>query len=210
MNALNVALTWLAEHGYWFVLAGMVAAFCVRDPVRRRKLVRILLICAGVIVGSIFLAAAYGKLKPLAGFAWSRASIKTSIFFFSMQVESYQILSPAASNFVAHVLPFFELGLGLWLVSGVGLRFSSALAALVFIGFMGAIGYAYYHGLKIDCGCGIGPAEQAGPGTLFRDGVKFLLPTLILLAGSIWIRRSPGSARVPQSAATTAQIPSAQ
>ena len=207
MNTLNAALTWIAENGYWFFLAGVVAVLCMREPRKRRNLLRVLLAVGGIIVGSIFLAAAYGKLKPLGAFAWSRASIRTSIFFFSMQVESYQILSPATSNFVAHVLPFFELGLGLWLVSGAGRRFSSALAALVFIAFMGAIGYAYYHGLKIDCGCGIGPPVEAGPAALLRDGLRFLLPSILLTIGAFWVRRTPaGASAAAPAPATSASL----
>jgi uncharacterized membrane protein YphA (DoxX/SURF4 family) len=154
-------------------------------------------------VGSIFLTAAYGKLKPLPGFAWSWRSARISISMFAIQVESYQILSPGTANLVAHLLPFFEIFLGLWLVSGIGRRFSSLLAALVLCGFMIAISYAYHKGLKIDCGCGVGPPEEAGPAALLRDGLKFLLPTLILLGGSFWIRRKPNVAAASDVAPAT-------
>ncbi|MGC2330266.1 MAG: MauE/DoxX family redox-associated membrane protein [Candidatus Acidiferrales bacterium] len=203
MNALGSLLTWLALDGYWFVLAGLVAAFCIRDTQKRRSVVGILLIFGGIMVGSIFLAAAYGKLKPLPGFAWSWRSARISISMFAIQVESYQILSPGAANLVAHLLPFFEIFLGLWLASGIGRRFSSILAALVLSVFMIAISYAYHKGLKIDCGCGIGPPEEAGPAALLRDGLKFLLPTLILLAGSFWIRHRPGAESVSGARAAT-------
>lgn len=209
MNALNSVLTSIAEYGYWFVLAGLIAAFCVRDPRKRRTLVRILLVFGGIIVGSIFLAAAYGKLKPLPGFAWSWRSVKISISLFAIQVESYQILSPAAAKLVAHALPFFELFLGLWLITGVGRRFSSLLATLVLCGFMIAISYAYHKGLKIDCGCGIGPPVEAGPSALLRDGLKFLLPSLLLTIGAFWIHHKPGAASVsaPATATTTPPLP---
>ena len=196
-------MTWLALHGYWFILAGLVAAFGIRDPQKRRSVVRILLIFGGILVGSIFLTAAYGKLKPLPGFDWSWRSARISISMFAIQVESYQILSPGAANLVAHLLPFFEIFLGLWLVSGIGRRFSSLLAALVLCAFMIAISYAYHKGLKIDCGCGVGPPEEAGPAALLRDGLKFLLPTLILLAGSFWIRRKPNAGSVSDVAPAT-------
>jgi Methylamine utilisation protein MauE len=208
METLNVGLTWLAMHGYWFVFAGLVASFCVRDHRKRRTFVRVLLVFGGIILGSIFLAAAYGKFKPLPGFAWSWRSVRTSMLLFSMQVESYQILSPAASSLLAHVLPFFELFLGLWLFSSIWLRFSSLLASLVFVGFMAAIAYAYHRGLHIECSCGVGPNEDVGPGALLRDGLKFLLPSLIVMFGSFWVRREPGSAPTPQPAtATPAQAP---
>jgi len=204
MNTLNAVLTWIAENGYWFVLAALVATFCVRDPRRRRNLVRVLLVFGGIIVGSIFLAAAYGKLKPLPGFSWSWRSVKISISMFAIQVESYQILSPAGSIFVARTLPFFELFLGLWLFSGIGSRFSGLLATLVFCAFMIAISYAYHKGLKIDCGCGIGPPVEAGPAALLRDGLRFLLPSLLLMIGAFWVRSKPAPAPASSPATATA------
>jgi uncharacterized membrane protein YphA (DoxX/SURF4 family) len=209
MNTLDLLLTWVAEHGYWFVLAALVAVSCVRDPRKRPTLVRTLLIFGGIVVGSIFLAAAYGKLKPLAGFPWSWRSMKVSISLFAIQVESYEILSPAAANLVAHVLPFLELCLGLWLVTGIGRRFSSLLATLVLCAFMIAISYAYHKGLKIDCGCGIGPPEEAGPTALLRDGVKFLLPSLLVTIGAFWIHHKPRavSRPAPAPASTTPSLP---
>ena len=207
MNTLNAALTWIAENGYWFFLAGVVAVLCVREPRKRRNLLRVLLAVGGIIVGSIFLAAAYGKLKPLPGFPWSWRSTRISISMFAIQVESYQILSPAASNWVAHVLPFFEVFLGLWLVSGLGRRFSALLATVVFIGFMIAISYAYHKGLKIDCGCGIGPPVEAGPAALLRDGLRFLLPSILLTIGAFWVCRTPaGASAAAPAPATSASL----
>jgi hypothetical protein len=199
MKLLGWVLTQLAEYGYWFILAGLIATFCVRNPDTRRKLVRVLLIFGGIIVGSIFLAAAYGKMKPLPGLHWSWASIRTSIAFFAIQVESYQILSPQAANAVAHLLPLAELFLGLWLVSGIGRRFSGVVASLALCGFMIAITSAYLRGLKIDCGCGVGPSEEAGPAALARDGLRFLLPALLVTSGAFWIRREqrPPSVAAP-------------
>jgi uncharacterized membrane protein YphA (DoxX/SURF4 family) len=197
MNTAGIVLNWVALHGYWFVLCGLIAAFCIRNPQKRRTVVRILLVFGGIILGSIFLAAAYGKLKPVFGFPWSWASVRLSISFFAIQVESYQILSPAAANFVAHTLPFAEIFLGLWLVSGIARRLSTLVASIVLLAFMIAIAYAYRHGLKIDCGCGIGPPEEAGPGALARDGLRFLLPTLIVMAGAFWLRRKTTEVATP-------------
>lgn len=203
MDTLAAALNWLAEWGFIFVVAGAIAAFCVRDPLKRRSLVRALLVVGGIVLGSIFLAAAYGKLKPIPGFPWSWASLKTSLLLFAMQVESYQMLSSSAANAVAHILPFVELFLGLWLVSGVWKRYSSLVASLVFVGFMIAIYSAYRRGLKIDCGCGVGPPEEAGPAALLRDGMRFLLPALIVTTGAFWLRKQPAAspaAAAPESA----------
>ncbi len=203
MDALGSVLNWLAEWGFIFVLAGLIAFFCARKPAQRRYLMRALLLVGGIVIGSIFLAAAYGKLKPLAGFPWSWASMKISIALFAIQVESYRVVSGNTANMIAHVLPFAELFLGLWLVSGTLRRYSSLVACLFFVGFMIAIYSAYRRGLAIDCGCGVGPPEHAGPGALLRDGLRFLLPALIVCFGSFWIRKNlavPATAEAPASA----------
>jgi uncharacterized membrane protein YphA (DoxX/SURF4 family) len=155
----------------------------------RVKLGKILLIVGRIVLAAIFLIAGYAKLKPQFSAHWSPVSIKTSLSLFAMQVDSYQMLPPPAVNFVAHVLPFFEVFLGLWLLSGIALRFSSVIATLAFCGFMIAIYSAYHRGLGINCGCGIGPVEQVGPGALIRDGLKFLPLSLAVVIGSFWLHR---------------------
>jgi len=154
---------------------------------------RILLIVGRILLASIFLIAGYAKVRPQLSMPWSIASVRTSVTLFAMQVDSYQMLPLWGVNAVAHVLPFFELFLGLWLLSGIGLRFSSVLSIVSFCGFMAAIGWAYHKGLEINCGCGIGPAEQVGPGALIRDGLKFLPLALAVTIGAFLLHRKPVS-----------------
>jgi hypothetical protein len=200
MNNLGLLLLWVTDHGYQVLLVGLVAVFSVREPRSRRKIVRGLLVFGGIVVGAIFLAAAYGKMKPPAGFAWSwPSSVRISLAWFAIQVESYHLLPPGAANAVAHFLPYFELFLGVWLVSCIGQRFSSLVASVTLCGFMVAIASAYHRGLKIDCGCGIGPPEEVGPAALLRDGLKFLLPALLVTIGAFWIHRSSAIAPLPES-----------
>jgi uncharacterized membrane protein YphA (DoxX/SURF4 family) len=158
----------------------------------RGGLGRILLLIGRVALGAIFIVAAYGKLKPDLGMPWSIHALKVSLSLFTMQVYSYQMLSSQAANTVGHFLPFFELFLGLWLITGIGLRYSSLLATLAFCGFMAAIASAYHRGLTINCGCGIGPEEQVGPGALMRDGLKFLPLALAVTIGAFLMRRKGG------------------
>jgi len=159
----------------------------------RRKLGRILLIFARLALATIFLVSGYAKLKPQVATPWSAGSLRTSLLMFAMQVDSYEMLPPWAVSVVAHVLPFLELFLGLWLISGIGLRFSSILSALAFCAFMAAIAWAYHKGLKIKCGCGIGPDEEVGPGALIRDGLKFLPLAFAVILGAFWIHRNPAT-----------------
>jgi uncharacterized membrane protein YphA (DoxX/SURF4 family) len=169
----------------------------------RVKLGKILLIVGRLVLAAIFLIAGYAKLRPQFAAHWSAASIKTSLSLFAMQVDSYQMLPPQAVNFVAHVLPFFEVFLGLWLLSGIALRVSSVVATLAFCGFMVAIFSAYHRGLGINCGCGIGPVEQVGPGALIRDGLKFLPISLAVVIGSFWLHRKSRRQQVSEVSSAT-------
>ena len=91
---------------------------------------------------------------------------------------------------VTRCLPFFELLLGVWLLSGVGLRYSSVASLLSLCIFMTAIAWAYHKGLTIKCGCGIGQDEEVGPGAIIRDGLKFLPIALAVTFGAFWRRQS--------------------
>jgi Methylamine utilisation protein MauE len=115
------------------------------------------------------------------------------------------VLSASAANAVAHILPFVELFLGLWLISGIWRRYSSLVACLAFVSFMIAIFSAYERGLKIDCGCGVGPPEVTGPGALLRDGMRFLLPAFIVAIGAFWIRKQRALAPAAKSSSEHAQ-----
>ncbi|MGH9560762.1 MAG: MauE/DoxX family redox-associated membrane protein, partial [Terracidiphilus sp.] len=100
-------------------------------------------------LAAVFLVAAYAKLKPQVAMPWSITSIKTSLSMFAMQVDSYQLLPPSQVIRVAHVLPFFELFLGLWLLSGIALRFSSLVTTLALTGFFTLMVRTYALGLSI-------------------------------------------------------------
>src|SRR5271168_287533 len=124
----------------------------------RTPLASTLLILGRVTLAAIFLFAAYAKLKPQASLPWSGASIKTSLSLFAMQVDSYQLLPPQLVSPVAHLLPPFELFLGLWLLSGVFLPHSALVTTLLIAAFFATQVRTYRAGLEINCGC-FGPGE---------------------------------------------------
>lgn len=149
---------------------------------------RILLLIGRLALGAIFIVAAYAKMRPQTGMAWNVASIRVSLSMFAMGVDSYQMLPVWAVNAVAFLLPPFELFLGLWLLSGIGLRFSSLIAAVMFVGFIVAMWSAYRRGLTISCGC-FGPGEMIGPKTLVRDGLEFLPLAFAVTIGAFLAHR---------------------
>jgi uncharacterized membrane protein YphA (DoxX/SURF4 family) len=127
---------------------------------------RWLLIVMRVFIGAIFVYAAYTKLRD----PWT---------LFAMSIDAYQMLSDSMVTLVARTLPWFELILGLALIGGIALRWSSSVAAALMLAFFVMMAISYAKGMQIDCGC-FGPGEQLGPKTLLRDGA--LLAVAIALA----------------------------
>jgi putative oxidoreductase len=164
---------------------------------------RIFLLLGRVGLATVFLVAAYAKLKPQAGMQWSPASVKTSLAMFAMQVDSYQMLPVNAVNFVAHALPPFELFLGLWLFSGIVLRFSSLVTTLLLGGFFAVMLRTFALGLEVSCGC-FGPGEQLGAKTLLRDGALFAL-SLAVCVGAFVMRHKPDEAGASVARVATPQ-----
>jgi len=118
------------------------------------------------ILGAVFLYAAYTKLsQPLS--------------LFALSIDSYQLLPDYAVFAVAYTLPYLELGLGLLLVAGWGLRWVATAAAAILGVFFTLMLRSYGMGLTIDCGC-FGVGEALSIKTLIRDGA--LLASAIGLA----------------------------
>ncbi len=160
------------------------------------KVRKIVLILCRFALGVIFLAAAYGKLRPLPGFSWSISSMKLSLATFAMGVDSYQILPPWAVSPMAHFLPFFEIALGVWLISGLGLRVSSLISTLILCVFIFAMFSAWRRGLTVDCKCFSQGGARIGLWDMIRDGLIFMPLALILLIASFVMNRKPRASSV--------------
>lgn len=118
------------------------------------------------ILGAVFLYAAYTKLRqPLS--------------LFALSIDSYQLLPDYAVFAVAYTLPFVELGLGILLWIGWGLRLVATATVLILSTFFVLMLRSYGMGLTIDCGC-FGAGESLSVKTLVRDGI--LLAAAIALA----------------------------
>jgi uncharacterized membrane protein YphA (DoxX/SURF4 family) len=171
----------------------------------REKFRRMFLLIGRLVLAALFLAAAYAKLKPQAAMPWSFASVKTSLSMFAMQVDSYQLLPPRAVSAAAHLLPFFELALGLWLLSGLWLRYSSLFTTLLLGGFFALMVRTYALGLEINCGC-FGPGEQLGKKSLLRDG-SLLAFSLAITVCAFLSRRNRRDDAISAQASTAVSSP---
>jgi uncharacterized membrane protein YphA (DoxX/SURF4 family) len=130
---------------------------------------RRILLAVRVVLGVVFLYAAYTKLRN----PW---------LLFALSIDSYRLLPEWAVLATARTLPWFELVLGALLIAGYKLRWVSSAAALLLLAFFALMVRSYKAGLGIDCGC-FGLGEALGVRTLVRDGL-LLGASLFLCAGA--------------------------
>ena len=142
----------------------------------------VLLAIGRVALGVIFIVAAYTKLH-FDG-AWHFGDYH---FFFAMAIDSYKMLPTSMTEWMARILPWFELGLGALLISGVGLRWTGLVASGLMAVFITAMTHAYINKLEIMCGC-FGNNEKVGPLSLVRDS-SLLVLALAVTAGAFLIRK---------------------
>jgi uncharacterized membrane protein YphA (DoxX/SURF4 family) len=171
---------------------------------KRETWQRVFLFISRLALAGMFLFAAYAKLKPQAALPWSVASVRTSLSMFAMQVDSYQLLSPPAVSLAAHALPFVELGLGLWLLSGLWLRYSTLATSVLLLGFFALMVRTYSLGLEINCGC-FGPGEQLGKKSLLRDGSLLAFSLAVTICAFLSKRKRSESADSVRAAASEPQ-----
>ena len=126
-----------------------------------------------VFLGGAFLYAAWLKLRE----PW---------MLFAMAVDAYQLLPQWAVILVARTLPWAELLLGLLLIAGKWIRFTSAAASALLVGFLATMAFTYLKGMQIDCGC-FGSGDPISPRTLARD--SGLLAAALLLTMMSFRRR---------------------
>jgi uncharacterized membrane protein YphA (DoxX/SURF4 family) len=140
----------------------------------RRWLVLIL----RVALAAVFVYAAWSKLRQ----PW---------LLFAMAIDAYGLLPQWAVMTLARALPWFELSLGLLLLTGFWLRQTATAASALLVVFFAVMLRSYTKGLQIDCAC-FGFGEAISLKTLLRDGL-LVLSSVALTA--LAFRRAPYSAR---------------
>jgi uncharacterized membrane protein YphA (DoxX/SURF4 family) len=142
----------------------------------KSKILRITQIVLRLALGLIFIYAGYVKLKD----PWQ---------LFAAGVASYEILPMKAVEIVARTLPWFEVALGVVLISGFFFRISSTIVTLMLAVFFTLIVRAYVQGKEISCGC-FGGNEPISPLTMLRDG-SMLAGAVFLCVTAYLGRRKP-------------------
>jgi len=141
------------------------------------KTLRAVTLVLRIFLGVVFVYAAWTKLR----YPWE---------LFAIEVDSYQLLPLKAAELVARALPWFELAVGLLLVTGFWLRTASTATALLLAGFFTLMVRAYAKGMEIPCGC-FGANDIISWKTLLRDG-SMLAAAVALTVLSSLARRKDG------------------
>ena len=143
---------------------------------------RITILLSRLSLGGIFVYASYGKIIHPVPFA--------EIVF------NYQILPDILVNLASLFLPWFELIVGLSLITGIWLHGAVLTCNALLLIFFTTLVFNMARGLDIDCGCfstSIGPSSGGQMlWYLFRDGF-FLFIGLFLLYSSFFMRIERGS-----------------
>jgi hypothetical protein len=139
-----------------------------------------------IALGAIFVVAALPKVLDPPSFAH--------------MIYNYRLVPGAAVNALALVMPWVEILVGLALILGVWPREAAALAGLLLLVFIAAIGFNLVRGHAVDCGCF--DVHSAGKSreellsemrwVLIRDAAMLLLVAQVLLA-----RRTSRGVRAP-------------
>lgn len=141
-------------------------------------MIRLTVLGLRVLLAAVFVYAAWTKLRQ----PW---------LVFAMSIDTYQLLPEWAVLVLARTLPWLELAIGLLLLAGVWLRFSSAAAAVVLGSFFTIMVLSYGKGMGIDCGC-FGLGEALTLQTLVRDGALVLAAVVLLVLTVRARKQNPG------------------
>ncbi len=129
-----------------------------------------------VILGGVFIYAAYVKLKD----PWE---------LFALAISQYQLLPLGMVELVARSVPWVELAIGVLLVTGRWLRVGATAATLMLLTFFVLMIRADIKGMAINCGCFGGTDDIISWKTLLRDGS--LLAGSMALTTWAFLRRQP-------------------
>jgi uncharacterized membrane protein YphA (DoxX/SURF4 family) len=145
------------------------------------------LLAARILLGVVYLYAAWTKLSQ----PW---------LLFAMSIDAYGVLPEWAVLALARVLPWFELALGLVLLSGFRLRETAAVSTLLLGGFLALMLRTWSAGMGIDCGC-FGLGEAISWKTIVRDSALFLFSFALALFA--WRAKPLPPAPAPAATETT-------
>jgi uncharacterized membrane protein YphA (DoxX/SURF4 family) len=111
-------------------------------------------------------------------FVWSGWVKLREPLQFAVAITGYKIVPDQYAFPIAQYFPWMEIALGLVLLSGFKIRWSSVAAAALMLFFIVILSITLFRGIETNCGC-FGFGDKITWKTIVRDG-SFLLPALFL------------------------------
>ena len=142
-----------------------------------RSKLRFLLLSGRILLGLIFVYAAYTKLHYNG--AWH---LRDYYFIFAMGIDSYRMVPLGVVEWMAKILPWLELALGALLIIGAGVRWAGLITTALLVVFMIALAHAALGGLEINCGC-FGTGSVSPGRELIVDGGLLALSLAVTAGG---------------------------
>lgn len=154
---------------------------------------RLVLYLIGLVLGGIFLYAAYDKILNPRDFA--------KIVYNYRLVGPSQSMSPLLANVWSVTLPWVEALVGVLLVFNVWRREAALVTALMLAAFIFAVGWAMSHDVNLaNCGCfTVKPGEETDGRAL---GWQLLAGDAAMLLAALWLawaRPLPAAAKAPST-----------
>lgn len=137
------------------------------------------LLLGRIALALIFLAAGIAKLRE----PWLQ---------FAVSINSFKIVPDDLLEPIARTLPWFEVVVGLAVLSGIRLKWTSLLATAILGGFLALLIRSWAMGLEVDCGC-FGSGEPLGPKAILRDSLMVLLGVAVTIGAFLTSRPSSSS-----------------
>jgi uncharacterized membrane protein YphA (DoxX/SURF4 family) len=98
---------------------------------------------------------------------------------FAVAITGYRIVPDQYAFPIARYFPWIEIALGLIILSGFKIRWSSVAASALMLFFITILSITLYRGIDTNCGC-FGFGDKITWKTVARDG-SFLLPAVFLV-----------------------------
>jgi uncharacterized membrane protein YphA (DoxX/SURF4 family) len=120
-------------------------------------------------------------------FVWSGWVKVQEPLQFAVAITGYKILPDRFAFPIATYFPWFEIALGVVILSGFKIRWSSIAGAALMLFFIVLLSVTLFRGIETNCGC-FGFGDKITWKTIVRDG-SFLIPALFLAIESRLPRR---------------------
>ena len=108
-----------------------------------------------------------------------KSELNNATLQFSSAISGYRIVPEQYVFPIARYFPYVEIALGLLILTGWKIRWSSVAAAALMLFFIALLSITLFRGIDTNCGC-FGFGDRITWKTILRDG-SFLVPALFLV-----------------------------